>query len=202
MARGGPPKKQQPPKSRADQDQDLWAAVTRSVRPLADRPREARGLSQGPAQPVKKPADGEAARLARRLARAAAESSASAPRRREPPPALAPGSAPGLDRRTAERLRRGKLAIDGRVDLHGMSRDAAHRTVIDHLSSAHLLGKRCVLVVTGKGRGILKESVPHWLNLPPLREKILAIETARPEHGGEGALYVLLKRRRDRDGGP
>ncbi|MCR9219480.1 MAG: Smr/MutS family protein [Alphaproteobacteria bacterium] len=202
MARGGPPKKQAPPKNRADQDRDLWAAVTRNVRPLEDRPREARGLRHGESEPAERTSEGDAARLSRRLAHAAAQASAPPPPPREPPPALAPGSAPGLDRRTAERLRRGKLAIDGRVDLHGMSRDAAHRTVIDHLSSAHLLGKRCVLVVTGKGRGILKESVPHWLNLPPLREKILAIETARPEHGGEGALYVLLKRRRDRDGGP
>ena len=71
---------------------------------------------------------------------------------------------------------------------------------------AHRAGKRCLLVITGKGMttkqgvakaGVLKENVPRWLNEPSLRRHVLAFAYARPEHGGEGALYVLLKRERE-----
>ncbi|MEQ8604914.1 MAG: Smr/MutS family protein [Marivibrio sp.] len=198
MARGGPPKKD-------EEGRSLWAAVTSTVRPLGDRPMQARGLDRSerdrrdaPSHPL---SDTDAAKAAmrRRIARVAAHNAETAKATLAPaPPDLAPGRTPGLDRRSAERLRRGKLPIDGRLDLHGMSREAAHAAVEAFVLRAHATGKRCVIVVTGKGRGILKESAPHWLNLPPLRDKIIAIETCRPEHGGDGALYVLLRRQRDR----
>lgn len=210
MARNGPPGKD-------DDDRGLWAAVTSTVRPLADRPKRAFGLDEpadgrmGEAVPdpaPKRPADPNRAarqkaareRILKAAAEAAAESRAR-PARRSAPPALEVGSSPGVDRRTADRFKRGKLAIDGRLDLHGMSREAAQTALFGFIATSHATGKRCVVVVTGKGRGILREAVPHWLNLPALRDKILAVDTARPEHGGTGALYVLLKRRRDRGGG-
>lgn len=197
MARGGPPKKD-------EEGRSLWAAVTSTVRPLGERPMQARGLGGAakdrrdePAHPL---TDKDAAKAAmrRRIARVAAHNAEAARQTlRSAPPELAPGRTPGLDRRSAERLRRGKLPIDGTLDLHGMSREAAHAAVIDYVLTAHATGKRCIILVTGKGRGVLKENTPHWLNLPPLRDKIIAIETCRPEHGGDGALYVLLRRRRD-----
>ena len=106
----------------------------------------------------------------------------------------------GIDRRTADRLKRGRLQIDGRLDLHGMTRDSAHSALNAFILSGRAAGKRCILVVTGKGKGILKNEVPRWLNLPPLREQIVAVETAQPQHGGDGALYVLLRRNRDQGG--
>lgn len=121
-----------------------------------------------------------------------------------PPPPPAPGVTPGLDRRTADRLRRGRLPVEARIDLHGLGRDAAHEALIGFISTSHAIGRRCVLVITGKGtfspdrKGVLRAAVPRWLNDAPLRGKVLAIESAQPQDGGGGAYYVLLKRQRDR----
>ena len=117
-------------------------------------------------------------------------------------PELRHGAAPGLDKRSAQRLKRGQLQIEGRIDLHGMTQTEAHRTLVRFIQNAREADKRCVLVITGKGLrrdgsiGILRESVPRWLNEPGLRPKVLSFTHAQPKDGGEGALYVLLKRRR------
>lgn len=103
-----------------------------------------------------------------------------------------------LDRSTDDRLRRGKMTIEARVDLHGMTRDKAHDRLNDFILSSYEAGLRCVLVITGKGQGILRSYVPEWLTLPPLAGKILRCYPAQPHHGGDGAFYVLLRRRRDR----
>jgi DNA-nicking Smr family endonuclease len=121
-----------------------------------------------------------------------------------PLPALAPAAAPGLDRRSAERLRRGQLPIAARLDLHGMTQEEAHRALDGFLARAYDLGQRCVLVITGKGfrrgletrEGVLRAAVPRWLNEAPNRARILAFTTATPRDGGGGALYVLIRRRR------
>jgi len=124
------------------------------------------------------------------------------------PPTTKKGAAPGLDKRTAERFRRGRMALDARIDLHGLTQDKAHRALNAFLARAHGDGARCVLVITGKGsapkdddgfmpnrsRGVLKEMVPRWLNEPGNRPRILAIQPAQPQHGGAGAFYVLLRR--------
>lgn len=115
----------------------------------------------------------------------------------------------GLDRRSAEKLRKGQMPIEGRLDLHGMTQEQAHRAVQDFIVQGHAAGKRCVLVITGKGRdaqgqrdplskgqGVLKRMVPEWLAQKPLAPLILKTETARPQHGGDGAIYVLLRRKR------
>lgn len=103
-----------------------------------------------------------------------------------------------LDRRTWQRLRRGRMPIDGRIDLHGMTRDEAYRALAAFLARMRQAGARCVLVITGRGLrtgGVLRHAVPHWLEAPGLREMVLAFGPARIEHGGEGALYILLRRR-------
>lgn len=117
-------------------------------------------------------------------------------------PPLTPGRPPGLDRRSADRLRRGRLPIEARIDLHGMTQAEAQRALTGFLAASAGEGRRCVLVITGKGRpgeaaGVLRREVPRWLNLPPNRERVLGFAEARAQHGGAGALYVLLKRRRE-----
>jgi DNA-nicking Smr family endonuclease len=119
------------------------------------------------------------------------------------PHELAHGLSTGIDKRQAERFRRGKTPIEGRIDLHGRTQQQAHDDLRAFLTRAHAAGKRCVLVITGKGMtaakpGVLRQNVPRWLNEPGLRRHVLAFDYAERQHGGEGALYVLLKREREK----
>jgi DNA-nicking Smr family endonuclease len=123
------------------------------------------------------------------------------PRAAEPAPLSADGFA-GVDRRTVERMRRGKLPIDARLDLHGSYQDAAQSDLNAFISSCAATGCRTVLVITGKGSvreggGVLRRRLPDWLNQPACRPHVLAFAAARPEHGGGGAFYVLLRRHRE-----
>lgn len=168
----------------------LWQHVMGDVArlPKADRPPEPEGAPK-PRSP--------AARVARpRPAPVAIPPAAARPA--EPP--LEHGQAPGLDKRTRLRLRRGQVEIQGVMDLHGLTQTEAHRALAGFLEGAQRAGKRCVLVVTGKGSGpgsgVLRAAVPRWLNEPDLRRMILAFSHAAPKDGGEGALYVLMKRKR------
>jgi DNA-nicking Smr family endonuclease len=154
----------------------LWRTATRGIaryRPDDEEPP----LPEPPTPPIAAPAKKVAAG-ARHLA----------------PPGM------GLDRRSATRLRRGEMAIAARLDLHGMTQDEAHRALVRFVERAHDEGKRTVLVITGKGtasgEGVLRRAVPRWLAEPQCRAKVLATEPARPQHGGDGALYVLLRRKR------
>ena len=126
----------------------------------------------------------------------------------EPPPADPPKRAAvrkpaaGIDRRTADRLRRGRLAIEARLDLHGSFQDDAHRALNEFIVRSAASGRRVVLVITGKGRvseggGVLRRNVPHWLRLAPCAPHVLAVVPAQPQHGGSGALYVMLRRKRE-----
>lgn len=105
-----------------------------------------------------------------------------------------------------ERLRRGQLPIDGVVDLHGMTQAAAHTLIERYIASSVRIGRRCILVITGKGAGtgggILRRRLADWLNQPACRPHILAFVPAQPQHGGAGATYVLLKRPRQRTPDP
>lgn len=103
----------------------------------------------------------------------------------------------GLDRASAERLKRGRYPIEGRLDLHGMTQEEAHRALSRFVAGSRSIGRRVVLVITGHGRisgGVLKAAVPRWLNEPGLRRHLLAISPARPRDGGTGALYLLLRK--------
>jgi len=124
------------------------------------------------------------------------------------PPVVAPVNAPpvggglgrgGLDRRSAERLRRGQMAIAATLDLHGLTQAEAHSLLNSYLLHAQKAGKRTVLVITGKGTGkvgggVLRANVPRWLGEPPLSNLVLETAPARGRHGGGGALYVLLRK--------
>ncbi|MCK6417889.1 MAG: Smr/MutS family protein [Alphaproteobacteria bacterium] len=106
----------------------------------------------------------------------------------------------GVDRRTAQKLKRGQMAIDARLDLHGLTQAQAHERLRQFILHAYRAGHRCVLVITGKGgiegKGVLRRMVPQWLEEAPLAKTVLSVTAARPKDGGEGALYVYVRRRR------
>ncbi len=114
-----------------------------------------------------------------------------------------------IDRRTEEKLRKGKMPIEARCDLHGLNQIEAHDLLKKFIHTAVSKGCRCVLVITGKGKsristkaviepeqGILKQKVPQWLHNADIRYYILKSYSAQPKHGGSGALYVYLRRNR------
>ncbi|MEM9198021.1 MAG: Smr/MutS family protein [Pseudomonadota bacterium] len=120
--------------------------------------------------------------------------------------ALGPAT-PGLDRRTAERLRRGRIAPEARIDLHGHTQERAHAVCRQFILAQQARGRRCVLVITGKGKrgpdewgrpaqGLLRNAVPRWLALPPLSALVVGVYPASPRHGGDGAFYVYLRKSR------
>jgi DNA-nicking Smr family endonuclease len=179
-------------------DSDLWRAALRDVRPLrkckAPAPPRVKAPPQAP-PPVTVP-----------VAPAKPRATLS------PLPPITGLRAPGLDKASAERLKRGQYPIEARIDLHGMTQDDAHGTLGDFIAASARAGRRCVLVITGKGLrrlgddmssgaagaagavGILRNAVPRWLNEAPNRARILAFATAQPRDGGGGAFYVLLRR--------
>jgi len=118
-------------------------------------------------------------------------------------------SAPlNMDAKSFTRLKRGKLKPEGRIDLHGMTLEQAHGALLNFILTAHEADKRLVLVITGKGKsrddggpiptrfGVLRHQVPQWLRLAPLARAVLQVSEAHLRHGGQGAYYVYLKRRR------
>jgi DNA-nicking Smr family endonuclease len=173
---------------------ELWRHVAQSVRPIKSKRRPAQPKEPAPSAPPAKP------RAAKPAAPPAKPQPPAAPAK---PHALTHGLSHGIDRRQAERFRKGKLAIEGKIDLHGRTQQDAHDDLLAFLRRAHAAGKRNVLVVTGKGMttsktGILRQAVPRWLNEPVFRSLVLAFDYAEPQHGGEGALYVLMKRVREK----
>lgn len=176
-------------------DADLFQRTMAGVEPLKKKRslKTAAGADLMPGSPI---ADAKATRS--RAVRVPQQR----PQTPEPPPLSADAFA-GVDRRTVERMRRGKLPIDARLDLHGHYQDAAHAELNAFISSCAASGCRLVLVITGKGSvseggGVLRRRLPDWLNQPACRPHVLAFASARPEHGGAGAFYVLLRRQRDR----
>jgi DNA-nicking Smr family endonuclease len=169
----------------------LWTAVTKAIEPLRAPTRATPDQDDAVATEIAKPA------------RPAAPKKASpplVPEKSSLPPPLAP-----LGRRMKQRVARGKQAIDARLDLHGLTQAQAHSALLRFLRSAHARDARLVLVITGKGvrgegereRGVLRRHVPQWLALPEFRSFVVGFEDAHGTHGGEGALYVRLRRPRD-----
>lgn len=109
-------------------------------------------------------------------------------------------SGTGLDRRSAQRLKRGQMPIEAWLDLHGMTQAEAHCALHRFITASAQAGRRNLLVITGKGSstegGVLRAAVPHWLAEDENRARVLAFTQAQPRHGGAGALYLLLRRRR------
>jgi DNA-nicking Smr family endonuclease len=174
------------------EERRLWSHVARDVVPLRGRAADLEAETDLPPLPASTPSIHP-------------EASAPSPLKSSKPalPPLAP-----LERRARSRLSRGVTSIDDVLDLHGLTQSEAHGRLVHFLHRAQAKGCAIVLVVTGKGgagareappfeeRGVLKRSVPHWLRLPDLRPLVLGFEDAARHHGGSGALYVRLRRRR------
>jgi DNA-nicking Smr family endonuclease len=170
----------------SEEERALWESVAKQVKPLRKHRAAKAQASQVETQAVAKPAVPPKPIPARAV-----------PAPKSPPP-LAP-----LGRRERSKLSRGKQEIDARLDLHGMTQTRAHRVLFSFLQRAHSDGCSFVLVITGKGkagsdgeRGVLRRQVPHWLSLPEFRALVVGFEEAHVGHGGEGALYVRVRRSR------
>jgi DNA-nicking Smr family endonuclease len=178
----------------SDGERALWAGIARSIKPLK--------LAKATPKP--------AADLGREVRQEVAQGVRASPqtvRRHEP---AAPGAkslplAP-FDRRQKQRVARGRDAIDVRIDLHGMTQRQAHAALLRFLRQAQAADAKVALVVTGKGgsksaaelgeRGVLRRQVPLWLALPEFRHFVVGFDEAHRSHGGEGAIYVRLRRAR------
>jgi DNA-nicking Smr family endonuclease len=182
----------------SEDEHKLWSGVVRSVVPLKRKRSVPHHADTTPAPGARVPPP------ARHRADPAPLRAAAKP---IPKPATKPAlPVVGLDRRQKQRLARGTAAIDGRIDLHGKTQSEAHGVLLGFLRRAQAEGARYVLVITGKGkpneagfsdgRGVLKRQVPQWLRLPEFRLLVLAVEDAHAAHGGEGALYVRVRRAR------
>jgi DNA-nicking Smr family endonuclease len=170
----------------SSEEMELWGKVTDTVHPLLP-PKQA--PAKPPSQKQKKPEPPLPAFAAPK----------------PPPPKSPPALAP-LDKRTRSRVSRGTVAIDRRIDLHGMTQAAAERRLTSFLHAAQEEGAKVVLVITGKGkagadgregeRGVLRRMVPIWLSATALRGVVIGFEEAARNHGGAGALYVRIRRMR------
>ena len=186
---------------KSDDDRVLWQRVITEVTPLKSTIELAEfaaifAQSDHFAQPVAKPSR-RAQKPPVKLARPPAGLS-SAPAKKANPADLRLGERAGIDGRTQRRLFRGDVPVDRRLDLHGLTAARAESRLAQFIETAARDGCRCVLVITGKGAGILRGHVPNWLKRQPLSPHILALAEARPHDGGSGALYVLLRRQRSR----
>ena len=165
-----------------EDERELWGTVSKAVRPLKKR----RTVEAIPSKPDPAPSP---ARIEKTRTTAAVATAPVLPARKSTPP-LAP-----LGRREKAKVARGKIEIGARLDLHGHTQAEAHSTLIAFLSRSAARDKRTVLIITGKS-GVLRRQVPLWLALPELRDMIVGFESAAIQHGGEGALYVRLRRAR------
>jgi len=173
----------------------LWSTITKTMTPL--RPDDAAALVD----------DDIAAPVVPPKPRASVKVRPSEPKVAAPSPPKPAPIAPPLTRRAKRGLARGKQDIDARLDLHGLTQSEAHHALLRFLRTASARDARLVLVITGKGavraahfddsgreRGVLRRQVPQWLSLPEFREYVIGFEDAHIAHGGEGALYVRVRR--------
>jgi DNA-nicking Smr family endonuclease len=165
-----------------DEDRALWDTFTKPIKPLRKKPVTKRDEPTPAAAPLRKT-------TAPRVAAAP-----TAPRPIKVAPRPAPALAP-LSRREKAKVARGRVEIEGRLDLHGHTQVEAHAALMRFLHRKSGDGARMVLIITGKS-GVLRQQVPHWLGLPEIRAAVIGFEPASINHGGDGALYVRLRRAR------
>jgi DNA-nicking Smr family endonuclease len=175
----------------SEEERALWDSVAKQAKPLRKKHRVAKPETTSPDKDAR-----------------VAEKSAALPKSLPPanPPGMQRPAVPPLaplGRRERSQLSRGRKEIEARLDLHGMTQTRAHRALAGFLQRAHLDGLTFVLVITGKGkmgveseRGVLRRQVPQWLSQPEFRTLVVGFEEAHIGHGGEGALYVRIRRSR------
>jgi DNA-nicking Smr family endonuclease len=179
----------------SEEERALWEAVVKSTKPLKKKPRIAKPQSDKTAPKTIFPKT-----ILTKPVVVVPPTKIVAPERAksEPPPLMA------LGRRERSQLSRGKKDIEARIDLHGMTQVRAHRALLNFLQRSSEDGLTFVLVITGKGRsgssdaerGVLRRQVPEWLGLAECRPFVVGFEEAHVSHGGAGALYVRVRRRR------
>jgi DNA-nicking Smr family endonuclease len=173
-------------KTLSAEDRILWARITRTAVPLKRSGRASLAETE------------EDQETAEPLPAERAPAPALAPRQTAPAQAAHP-SPRSLDLPTRKKLAKGRLPIEGTVDLHGLTQNEAHALLLSFLHRAYADGRRYVLVITGKGEslrsdGILRRAVPAWFATPPFRALVSGQEAAGRRHGGAGAIYVRLRR--------
>lgn len=172
------------------EDRILWETVAKTARPL--KGRESVVFSEADIAPDEKDIS---------LSAPPVKAKAATPETRKP---RNPYPLHHIDRTTHRKIARGRIHIDGRIDLHGLTLSEAYGLLHGFLRSAHSRGLRVVLVITGKGasfgsEGALRQSVPHWFATPMFRMLVSGYEDAARNHGGSGAFYVRLRRIREDD---
>ena len=117
-------------------------------------------------------------------------------------------NSPNMDKKNFKKLVKGKMEIEGTIDLHGLTANQAKIKLITFINHSYSLGKRLIIVITGKGKhkgfdefqrpinGVLRQNLPEWLSGPSVSNKVLQVTQAQPKHGGAGAFYVYLRRQR------
>ncbi|MEL7272075.1 MAG: Smr/MutS family protein [Pseudomonadota bacterium] len=183
-------------KKHGPEDRHLWKLVSDTVTPLNRRRAEelkaqmADFLGEGPTPAPSPP-------TVRRGPRPAAYVIPQVqPHAPKAPPRQSLHQHP-IEEPVAKKLAKGRLPIDSRIDLHGMTQDRARFALLDYLQMSQRAGDRIVLVITGKGssgQGVLRQNVPQWLTLPPFTGLVNGFRTSHSSHGGEGALYVRLRK--------
>lgn len=187
------------------EDAELWSKVAESVKPL--KPARPLAPPPEPSAPDTEEAETAAAATNAKLRSVKRNDQSQIPTK---PLSHRAATPPKIEPRTRQRISKGQLPIEARIDLHGMRQKEAHEALRRFLISAQSRGHRNVLVITGKGSarrsddpwwqsteepGVLRRLVPQWLMRADLRPLIIGVETAHRSHGGEGALYVRLKRK-------
>ena len=104
------------------------------------------------------------------------------------------GMSADIDKATFSKFKRGNLPIGARIDLHGYSKDKALQKLLGDIPTLRKMQKRCILIITGKGKGILRQNLDLWLNHENISPHILSYIQAQPKDGGEGAFYILLRK--------
>lgn len=181
---------------RRDQDltaeeKHLWDEVKKTAAPI-------RKKKTSPAEPATSPEvsvkTGSKSSIAERVS---PEQERLKPARQMPD-----GAWSGIDHRTSKRFVQGHIEIDATLDLHGMTQARAFEHFTHFIEQAYAAQKRMLLVITGKGQrnggmAVLRTALPGWVNTAPLSRYVLALHPAQRQHGGEGACYILLRRRRE-----
>lgn len=205
------PKADAPPRRRriralSEEELKLWRVVTKDAKPLPGKhhpPEAEKPADSAPAGPVVSKAK------QKKLVH-------SAPVTVRPVTPAGPPPLAGLDRRTSQKLSRGQVEAEARLDLHGHGREEARIALLRFVSSCRASGLRCVLVITGKGEspfsrhilhssryheaaehsGILRSALPVWLEEAAFRAEVASFQPAHPRHGGGGAFYLWLRKRK------
>lgn len=199
----------------ADQaDAELWSQVVASVRPLHRKVGETAVIKKLPQSGLEKAPD--ESRGIKQTPGPRTVAAKPKPIRQAPAP-KAPPAFTGLDRRTSQKLTRGNTEIDATLDLHGMSREIARIALGNFLIASVSMGRRTVLVITGKGhspysshtlhgyqhvetpewQGVIRKAFPQWLEEPDIRAYVAGYQPAHPRHGGGGAFYLRLRKHKN-----